>query len=98
MPSNQLITALTQALKGNDGKIPPAFIDAQVDQAQIIHLQPTENTRICVIKLTSGHEVVGVAQVLDAKNDVPDIGKSIALSNATDQLWQVFGSIAKVIN
>ena len=85
-------------MDGNSGKIPVSFIDSQVAKAQIIHSHPTANTRICVIQLTSGHEVVGVAQVLDAKNDVPSIGKSIALRNATEQLWQVFGSIAKVLN
>jgi len=95
--NSPVVAELVQAMKGNSGKIPTSFINKQVSEAQIIHIHPTANTRICVIQLTSGHEVVGVAQVLDAKNDVEAIGKSIALQNATEQLWQVFGSIAKVL-
>ena len=88
---------LKEAMNNNGGKIPFGFIQSMVAAGEVIHLHPTANTRICVIKLTTGHEVVGYSQVLDAKNDEKAIGQKIALDNAIDELWSVFGSIAKVI-
>ena len=51
--------------------------------------------RICIITVPSGHEVLGVAQVLDINNDVESLGNSVALQNATNELWRTLGSIAK---
>jgi len=84
-------------LKCNGGKISPDFIDNLAEHAEKIYLHPTPNTRICVLRIYSGHEVVGVAQVLDAKNDVEEIGNRVAFDNAKNELWKVCGSIAKVI-
>lgn len=44
-----------------------------------------------------GHEVLGLAQVLDSANDVEEIGNAVALANAKNSLWPVIGSIAKVL-
>lgn len=92
-----LIEILKLDLRDNNGKISQSFIDIIANSSEVIYLKPTDNTRICVIKLETGHEVVGIAQVLDAKNDVPEKGKEIAFQRAKDQLWSVFGSIAKVL-
>lgn len=94
---NTMIQLLKTDLKNNGGKISPDFINLAADNAEAIHIQPTANTRICVLKLETGHEVVGIAQVLDAANDVEATGKQIAFNRAKDQLWSVFGSIAKVL-
>lgn len=53
--------------------------------------------RACTITLPTGHEVVGIAQVLDAKNDNEDIGNAVALTRAKNELWPLLGSIAKVL-
>jgi len=88
---------LKDELKSNNGKISPEFIDRMVSLSEVIYLHPTDNTRICILKLPTGHEVIGVAQVLDAKNDIEEIGNKIAYTNAKNQLWSAFGSIAKVL-
>ena len=85
---------LTAALDSNSGRIPFNFIEAEVASAKVTYLHPTDSMRLCIIKLQSGHEVIGVAQVLDANNDVEAIGNSVALQNATNELWKVFGNIA----
>lgn len=92
-----LIENIRELLSETDGKLTPEYIDSLVAMADVIYLNPTPNTRICIITLASGHEVVGVAQVLDSKNDVPEIGNQIAYKNAVDQLWPAIGSIAKAI-
>ena len=51
----------------------------------------------CTITLPTGHEVVGIAQVLDAKNDNENIGNLAALSKAKNELWPLLGTIAKVL-
>ena len=53
--------------------------------------------RVCIIRLATGHEVIGVAQVLNKNNDVEEIGNAIAEKNAVMQLWSTFGAIAKVL-
>ena len=47
--------------------------------------------------MPTGHEVIGIAQVLDAKNDNEDIGNTVALTRAKNELWPLLGSIAKVL-
>jgi len=84
-------------LEENDGKISFDFISNLAEDAEKIFLHPTPNMRICVLTLYSGHEVYGVAQVIDAKNDVEEIGNKVAFDNARDQLWNVCGAIAKIV-
>jgi hypothetical protein len=84
-------------LESNGGKISPDFIDNLAEFGDVIFLHPTPNMRICIISIYSGHEVVGIAQVLDAKNDVEEIGNDVAYENAKNELWKVCGSIAKII-
>ncbi len=79
------------------GKISSDFISKVAVNAEKIYLQPTPSMRICVLKLKSGHEVYGVAQVLDPVNDVESIGNKVAFDRAKDEIWQVVGSIAKAI-
>lgn len=79
------------------GKISYEFILGQVKDSTIQHFQLTPNMRVCVITLQSGHEVIGVAQVLDAGNDVEEIGQGVAKNDAIEKLWKVFGAMAKAI-
>jgi len=88
------IEALTEAIAGNGGKLPFHFIQSQVAQGTVTHTHLTPNMRVCVIRLLTGHEVIGIAQVLDAANDVEALGQEVALTNATNELWKVFGAVA----
>lgn len=87
---------IVDTLHLNNGKLTPALIEDIASQSEVIYLQPTANTRICLLKLPTGHELVGVSQVLNASNDVATIGNSIAFENAKDQVWQLCGTIAKL--
>jgi hypothetical protein len=84
-------------LEQNDGKISPNFIDNLAENADVVYLHPTLRTRICVMTIFSGHEVVGYARVIDPKNDVEEIGNKVAFENAKKELWNVCGSIALAI-
>lgn len=92
-----IIQELQTALNSNDGKIPFTFIQDQIAAGTTTYTHLTPNMRVCVIRLASEHEVIGVAQVLDSKNDVEELGNQVALQNATNELWKVFGSIAKTL-
>lgn len=88
---------LRKVLKDNSGKITLEFIENEIETEKVKFFKLTANTRVCVIKTKGGHEVVGIAQVLDSINDVEEIGNEVAYKNAVDNLWNVYGSIAKVI-
>ena len=90
----RLYDAVASAIASNGGRLPYSFIQEQVAKATVTYTHLTPNMRVCVIRLVSGHEVIGVAQVLDASNDVEKIGNEVALTNATNELWKVFGAIA----
>jgi len=89
-----LKTRLSLALQENDNKIPFSFIQNEVKTAKVNYFQLSPNMRVCVIRLQSGHEVLGKAQVLDAANDEETVGNNVAFENAQDELWSVFGAIA----
>jgi len=86
--------AIKAELESNGGKLSPLLLDKQVALGTVTHTQLTPNMRVCVIRLQSGHEVIGIAQVLDAANDVQEIGESVAFTNARNELWEVFGAVA----
>ena len=88
--------SIIDELAGNSNKISPTFINNIVAQSSIQYLKPTPNMRLCIITLPTGHEVLGKAQVLDASNDVEQIGNNVALTNATNEIWALVGSIAKL--
>ena len=88
--------SIIDELAGNSNKISPLFINNIVAQSSIQYLKPTPNMRLCIITLPTGHEVLGKAQVLDAPNDVEQLGNSVALTNATNEIWALVGSIAKL--
>jgi len=97
--NSELIELLTKELKRNSGRISKDFVDNILNNSntKVTHVKVTENTRVCVITLESGHELVGYSQVLDSKNDVVSIGEEVAYNNAKDKIWSILGSIAKVI-
>jgi hypothetical protein len=95
----EFIKQLKGAMEANGGKIPFSFIEQHLNHrdTKVTHAQLTPNTRVCVITLTTGHDLVGYAQVLDADNDDALIGQQVAYENAKEEIWRVFGSIGKVI-
>ena len=85
-------------LSRNNGKLSVDFINLQAERATTTYLHPTPNMRLCIIHLPeTGHEVLGVAQVLDVANDVEAIGNNVAYDRAVNELWSVFGNIAKAL-
>ncbi len=95
----KIVYAIKQELEENDGKLSQTFCEEILDhyENKVTHTQVTPNTRVCVITLFTGHDLIGVAQVLDAKNDVKEIGQSVALEDAREKIWQLLGTIAKVV-
>ena len=93
----QLLFQVEEELKRNNNKISVGFINTLVGNSEVLYLHPTPCMRLCVIRLPSGHEVLGKAQVLDANNDVPDIGQKVAKDNAVNEIWSLCGSIAKAL-
>ena len=94
-PGQNLALRLKTAMDGNGGKIPYSFIEEEVaNRASVDFTHLTKNMRVCVIRLESGHEVLGKAQVIDAANDDQKIGEEVAFNNAVEEFWAVFGSIA----
>ena len=83
-------------LAANSNRISPTLINNIVAQSNVQYFHLTPNMRVCVITLPTGHEVLGKAQVLDSTNDVESIGNSVALTNATNEIWALVGSIAKL--
>lgn len=83
-------------LAANSNRISPILINNIVAQSTVQYFHLTPNMRVCVITLPTGHEVLGKAQVLDSTNDVEAIGNSVALTNATNEIWTLVGSIAKL--
>ena len=78
-------------------KISFDFIDKLAQNANKTYLHPTPIMRICILQLTTGHEVYGVAQVLKAENDDAVIGNQVAYDRARDEIWSTIGSIAKAL-
>lgn len=92
------MTYVEEELDRNNNKLSSNFIEriANHERNIVTHVQVTPNTRVCVITLFSGHELVGYAQVLDKKNDVALLGQEVAYNNAINGLWQLCGNLAKV--
>lgn len=93
------IADLKNAMEANGGKIPTSFIEGHLNhpKTMVTHVRPTKNTRVCVITLATGHDLVGYATSIDAKNDVELVGQNVAYNNAKEHIWATFGSIAKVL-
>ena len=94
-----MLDRIRRELEVNDGKLSKTFMDSVLwdKNTKVTHVHPTPNTRICIITLPCGHDLVGFASVLYAKNDDPNVGKSVAYHRAAEQIWSVYGSIAKVL-
>lgn len=97
--TKEVLSRMEEVLKENNGKLTPTFINEILHHTdtKVTHAQLTPNTRVCVITLPTGHELVGYSQVLNAENDVELIGQGIAYRKAAENIWSVFGSIAKVL-
>lgn len=94
---SKMIDSIAKELDGNNGMISFAFIEGLVEEGTVQHFHLTDNMRVCVIRLESGHEVLGKAQVLNAENDNQEKGEQVAYENAVGELWAVCGSIAKAL-
>lgn len=93
-----LIKSLKEDLENNGNKISYDFVAAVAKKSKVTHMLATSRTRVCVLTLPTGHEVVGYSQVLFDVNDVPEIGKQVAYKNAEDKIWDVLGAIALSLN
>lgn len=91
--------SIKRELEKNGNKLSKDFVDSILNDPSVtvMHSELMGNTRFCVIILPSGHNLVGYAQVLDAKNDDQLIGQEVAYNNAADQAWSVLGAIAKEV-
>lgn len=94
--ANSFTKAIFNELVDNNNKLSKAFIDSVAATASVNYSRPTPNMRLCVLTLPSGHEVLGKAQVLDAVNDVEELGNKVAYDNAVNELWALCGTIAKL--
>ena len=94
-----MIEAIKAELEKSSGKLSLEFINSylQHPKTKVTHKQLTPNTRVCVITLTTGHDLVGFAQVLNAENDVELIGQEVAYKEAAEKIWPTLGAIAKAI-
>lgn len=93
------IDRLRTNLREHNGRIHPSFCEAMLNDpnTKVTHTQVTKNTRVCVITLTTGHDLIGYAQVLDSGNDDRYLGEQVAYKDASEKIWAVLGSIAKVL-
>ena len=96
---NVFIEELKSAMDKTGGKIPVWFIDKLFTDPRTVvtHVHPTETTRICIITLPTGHELVGYSQVMNPANDDPLIGQEIAYENAKEEVWRTLGAIGKLL-
>ncbi len=92
----KLILSIEKELEKNGNKLGFEFIKKVAKSSQEKYFKLTDSTRVCVLTLPTGHEVVGYARVLDKDNDREELGNSVALENATDELWSLLGTIAKL--
>lgn len=99
MRQHDFIDSMVNAMRDNNGKIPLEFIDGLLHSkdTKVTHIRPTPNTRVCVITLPTGHDLVGYAQVLDENGDIELKGQEVAYNRAKEQIWVTLGSIAKVV-
>ena len=91
-----LVQSIEEELRKNGNKLGFEFIKKVASGSQGKYFKLTDNTRVCILVLPTGHEVVGYARVLDKSNDKAEAGNSVALENATDELWSLLGTIAKL--
>jgi hypothetical protein len=78
----------------NSGKLSYEFITKLAEESEIIYVHPSPRTRICILVLETGHEVLGYARVLNVENDDEELGNKVAFDRAKDELWALCGSIA----
>jgi len=94
-----MLELIKNELKRNNNKLSKDFIDTVLfnKNTKIHHAKVGFSTRVCVITLPSGHELVGYAQVIDTKNDNELLGQEAAYNKAKEQIWTILGTIAKTL-
>lgn len=65
-------------------------IDSRIKAVAFHHL-PETTTTICNILLDNGFSVRGESACVDPANFNEDVGQTIALRNAKEKLWPLFG-------
>lgn len=95
-PAINFVSGIKAELAANNGKLSYPFIRSVADSAATLYLHPTPNMRLCILTLPTGHEVLGKAQVLNAANDIEELGNKVAYDNAVNELWALCGTIAKL--
>lgn len=75
-------------------KLTPDDIEELVDIYAFV--QPSGSTlTTCILTLTNGCTLIGSSNVIDPKNYDAELGKSIALRNAKDKIWEAEGYALK---
>lgn len=90
------VDEIREELAINSNKLSYEFIEKIANEAKAEY-SIVNGVTFCVLELPCGHKVTGEALVLDEDNFVEEIGKEVAFKEAKDKLWNVAGTIAKVL-
>lgn len=75
-------------------RITPAMLDEQI-VGEAYHVFPGSLTTVCELTMRNGFKVTGMSACASPANFNEEIGRSIARSNARDQMWPLLGYTLK---
>jgi len=93
MVDNNIISELKDALVVSGGVLPSWFVEDQARKANVTYFKLSDKTRVCLMGLEFGLEIVGKSIVLDAKRDVMVISEEAAFEDAKRQLVVVLNTL-----
>jgi hypothetical protein len=82
------LQAMIDALPGE--KVTAGYMDERIEKIDFAYLPGTTLT-ICTVQLDNGCVVIGESACVDPENYNKDIGDQLALRNAKNKLWPLFG-------
>ncbi len=94
---NNILNIIKKELDANNGILSQAFIQDTAAEAECSFVGLGENTTICILRLKSKHEIVGVSQSIRDGENRSNIAKEMAYRNATDQIEGLYYALTKVI-
>ena len=95
----EALTLIKEELQKNSGKLSKDFIDWYAENKCSYEFGKIgDSARVCILTTSTGHKIIGHALVLDPKNDVEEIGNSVAQDNCKNELWGFLGWLAKMID
>jgi hypothetical protein len=91
-----LLEEIEDELRANSGKMSSKF---RLNYANSCHCEYSKvgRVRFCVLTTTNGDLLIGKAMVLDAVNDIEEIGNKRAREDAVSQIGSFLGGLAKMI-